>query len=466
MESDVLSIGMTCLDNDVRTLGLDILSQRLATAGHNPAMVTRREAKGVDVLLVSLYWVDQVLKYPQWLIEAQINPAHRRPIIIIGGSMSLNPYPLRGMFHYAVFGDGEDVIVDLINALSAQKEPESNSVVRSEDEQFEGLIAVTPQLPMNHYIENRQAKITRIEIARGCKRRCRFCQIAHIKPYREIPPVVLKNLIATAPTKRIALFSPDRGSYSAYENIELWCKKYGKRNCGTDITLSAISKTTIATSIRFGLEGFSERERKLVGKPYSNGKIQEDIIRILTDVKTPKGKPSTVLTCYMILGIPGQTEKDYAEFAVLLRSIDDECVDRSLRMTFFLSCSDFLPSNHTPFERESKDILTDHYALWKKHKPFLKNIVIAERGGTRSPTMRVMQLLIMRGGANSEKGLFNASLHWAKLLRSRKMESAERLICNLNTLSIDTQSIINGWEKDQPWDNIQLDKTAWKQRNK
>ena len=101
------NIGTTTIGKSNHTLGLDIISKELRKAGYDVNPVKPYEARHCDILLVSLYWVDQVIEYPNWLIQAKIDPAKRKPVIIIGGSMVLNPWPIDGMFHYAVLGDGE-----------------------------------------------------------------------------------------------------------------------------------------------------------------------------------------------------------------------------------------------------------------------------------------------------------------------------------------------------------------------
>uniref|UniRef100_A0A6M3K2F7 Putative radical SAM superfamily protein n=1 Tax=viral metagenome TaxID=1070528 RepID=A0A6M3K2F7_9ZZZZ len=448
-----LLIGTTTIEGKSQnTLGLEIITKELIKSGFKVVSVDRNNAREVDILLISLYWVDQVLLYPLWLVSAKIDPVKKKPIIIIGGSMTLNISPLEGMFHHAVIGDGEDVITNLIEKI---KETNHDHVLSSDDIKRKVTANVATTLPMEHYIELRTNKITRIEIARGCKMKCSFCQLTHIKPYREIPPIILKNLIATSPTKNIALFAPDRGSYSGYQEIEKWCNKYGKRNMGTDIRLKTLREFTVATNVRFGIEGFSERERKYLGKPYTNKALISDVMHVLDDIKTPKGKPITVLTWYMIIGLPGQSESDYQEFVDLLWSINDRCKNLNRKITIFLTHNDFLPMNHTPMENESKDIWIDHIKNWNKLKPKLPNITIAQHGGSRSPAIRLAQLLVSRGGEGSSKALFNLSLKHKNLLKGG-VDNGKKLLILMKNCGVDTESLIHGYKGDFPWSNIKI----------
>jgi hypothetical protein len=73
-------IGTTTIHKSVHTLGLEVIQKTLKKAGYDPVSVDYRSAKECDVLLVSLYWVDQVLEYPKWLIKSKIDPSKKGPL--------------------------------------------------------------------------------------------------------------------------------------------------------------------------------------------------------------------------------------------------------------------------------------------------------------------------------------------------------------------------------------------------
>lgn len=449
------TIGITTAEsNSSNTLGLEIIYKEFLKAGHNIVFVDKKTARKVDILLVSLYWLDQVYEFPNWLISAKIKPRSGEPIIIIGGSMTLNLWPLEYFFDYAILGDGEGVAVEFVNALIAGKDFNSKAVVKSNNIENGGVCNVAPELPMDHYIELRTNKTTRVEIARGCKAKCRFCQLTHYKPYREIPPIILKNLISTSPTKNIALFAPDRGSYSGYKEIEGWCKKYGKRNLGTDIRLRTLRKMSVASSVRFGVEGFSERERKMVGKPYKNETLAENIIYALTKVKTAKGKPVTVLTWYMILGLPGQGVDDYKEFNYLLSLIDDKCENIKHKITIFLTLNDFCPMNHTPMENDFKDIYTDHAGIFKKMVIRPKNFALAIHGGNGPKAKRLIRALISRGGRESSRVVYDLSVNNHQIINGSDIKSVNKVKSIIHNNGVKIDDIINGYKTETPWRNI------------
>jgi len=448
-----LIIGTTTISKEANhTLGLEIITRELVRAGYDVRKVDHKTAKDCDILLVSLYWIDQLIDYPSFLFDAKINPKEKKPIIIVGGSCCLNPWPIKGMFHYAVLGDGEGVIVETIKAIEMGQDPcQSKHVLSNEDITRNVETNVCAELVADHYIEERTNKITRVEIARGCKSKCKFCQLTHIKPYREIPPVILKNLIVTSPTKSIALFAPDRGSYSGYRDIERWCLKYGKNNIGTDIKLMTLKNMDIATSVRFGIEGFSERERLYLGKAYKHQKLVEDFLHLTEHIKTPKGKRITVATWYMIIGTPEQGEDDYKEFVALLQDIDAQI--KAEKFCIFLTLNDFSTPPHTPLQNAEKEVFKDHYALWMKHRPRLKNITIAQHGGARNENMRLFQALAFRGGENSNKAIFNISQN-KKILQQK---DGRVILDLLKKTGVNADALMHGYgEKKTPWDNIKI----------
>ena len=440
------------------TLGMDIICDLIEQEyGERPEKATIANASELDVLLVSLYWWEHKYDYIRFLVEAGIDPKKRSPIIIAGGMDMLNPAPIEDYFHYAVLGDGEEVVIPLLEYVTNGKSPDCDKYIWTAGEANEGkAVAVYDRLRATHYVEDRQNKVTRIEIARGCKRKCGFCLLTFAKPYRELPGEAIKTLIYTAPTKNVALFSADRASHSAYLEIEDWAAKYGKRNNGTDLRIDTIQKFKTATSLRFGIEGYGYDARRAVGKPYTDDQLIEWFRHVFHVVKTPKGTPITVATVYMIMGLPGDTVDSYREFAELLRRIDDL---KPKRFTMFLSASTFAPYFHTGLQWADPSIFADWNSVWAMHKPFLKNITIAARGGAIQPSRRILQMLAIRGDVNAGKMMFNIAKNpqVRKLAEGKGNKPAEALLRVMDRAGIDTDLISKEipFDKRLPWDGIE-----------
>jgi len=365
--------------------------------------VDHAQAKEVDYLLVSLYWWKDVYAFVRFLATAGIDPRSRSPVIIIGGMSALNPFPLDGYYHYAVIGDGESVTPALLKALaSGEQKPEIPGIVWPGMKI--GLFAAPAELRAQAYVETRINKTTRVEIARGCRFRCPFCELAVIKPYRELPFEICRHLVLTSPTKNIALFAPDRASHSRYLDIEKCVARAGKRNTGNDVRLDTIQGQKIASTLRFGVEALTAKVRKRMKNIRTNDALLEHFRYIFQEIRTPKGKPLSTCTMYMIADLPGErTLAAIEEFSDTMRRIDELC---PRRFTMFLSIASFMPAPYTVMERNDLDPYTQFNALWEKHRYRTKNITIASRGAVIGPTARLAQMLTIRGDERVRRLVF------------------------------------------------------------
>lgn len=379
------------------TLGMDIVVTNIREHVPNIDICIKpdiNQAKESDYLLVSLYWWKDIYEHVKFLHTAGIDPRKRKPIIIIGGMSALNPFVLDGYYHYAVIGDGETTGPELLKALiDGNEDVDLKGVVTCRDKEgyFSPHVEINPQ----HYIETRTNKTTRIEIARGCKFKCPFCELAAIKPYRELPYEIIRHLILTSPTKNIALFAPDRASHSRYLDIEKCVMRAGKRNTGNDLRLDSIKKHNIATTLRFGIEAFTAEQRRKIKGIKTNEDLIEYFRYIFEEVKTPKGKPITTATAYMIADLPGERSvAAIEEFSDTLRRIDEIC---NRKFTLFLSVAGFMPAPYTRMERDALNPYSKFNKLWDKHRYRTKNIIIASRGAVVGPSTRIAQMMTIRG---------------------------------------------------------------------
>jgi hypothetical protein len=400
-----MKIGLYNFGGGEQTLGLSIIYSKLKDAQKDVVFINPQNdfnPRDYDILCFSLFWWENKYDYIRFLKNYGINPDKRKPMLVLGGMEMLNPVPMQNFFHYAVMGDGENIIVPLVEAIENNAEPTVDGVFVP----GAGKTINIQQAKMEpkQYIDLRVSKQTRIEIARGCKNACLFCLLRWIKPYQEINGEALRYLIQTATTKNVALFCADRGSHSDHDNIQVWCKKYGKRNTGTDLRIDSTYKYNIIDALRFGIESFSERNRKAIGKNYTNENLLEYFKHIFYDVKTSKGKPLTTATMYVILGLPGETGDDIDEFCELLQNIDKIL---KYKFTLFLTFNTFSPYFFTPLQWAPVDIFTDWNKVFASKYKRLGNIVTAKRGGFRSPASQLKHLLTLRGDDRAYRAIYH-----------------------------------------------------------
>jgi len=389
-----MNIATLCFAGSENTLGLSVLCDAIREEWPeaNIQRASFNAAKEADYLLVSLYWWRDVFAFVRFLSDAGIDPRKRKPVIILGGMSGVNPRPLTGYFHVAVLGDGEAAIVPILKALEEKEDPYGLPGVW--DPTRPVMPAFAPLIPAKQYVDLRTNKTTRIEIARGCRSRCQFCQLAYMKPYREQCHDVVRKLILTSPTKTIALFAPDRSSHSEIVKIDETLRKAGKANTGSDTRLEFLRKLKVADKVRFGIEGFSEKTRKKLKKIPTNKMLIEDFEYIAKDLRTTKGKPITSCTAYLIADLMGEGEEEIFEFWGAMQEIDKRLQQK---FTLFLSVSSFAPSPFTPLETASIHPYMEFGKLFEKTRPRFEHIVIAKRGGLIAAPQRLAQMLTIRG---------------------------------------------------------------------
>jgi hypothetical protein len=457
------TIGTLVFGGGESTLGIDIVCDSIEKALPDIDIVRNvdmQTAKEVDYLLVSLYWWKDVYAHIRFLGEAGIDPRKRSPVIIIGGMSAINPFVLHGYYNYAVIGDGEITAPALLAELIKDNfDVKIDGIVSDGDDG--GCFSEHAKLQAQHYVELRTNKTVRIEIARGCKFRCPFCELAVIKPYRELPYEIVRHLILTAPTKNVALFAPDRASHSRYMDIETCIAKAGKRNTGNDIRLDTIKRQSVATTLRFGIEAFTENKRKRMKGMKSTSDLIEYFRHIFENIKTAKGNPITTATAYMIADLPGERSLDaIKEFSDTLMEIDAIC---PRKFTLFLSVAGFMPSPYTRMERDDIDPYTNFNDLWKRHRARTKNIVIATRGAVIGPTMRLAQMLTVRADERARGLMYflSTSTQARKLLANRSAKAGKTMEGLIAKTGIDPSFIYRQLDKSEPLPSDRIVRTKW-----
>jgi len=422
----------------VSTLGMEVIINAI----QDPSVEVERfsgsvsQARDADILLVSLCWFQNILEYCKFLKTYGIDPKKRKPVIVIGGISASNTRILHGLYHYAMLGDGEVVINDILEAFKTGADPAGYGIVKDGD-WSENRFVHSSTIPAFGYVEDRGNNTTRIEIARGCRYKCDFCQLAYTKRYREQPFEIVRHLLTKSSTKSVGLFAPDRSGYSKILQLEEECRRLGKHNTAEDLRLDKVSKMLIVSKLKFGVEGFTESSRKRFRKVASNEKLVNGFRHIFKELRKPNGKRHTTATMYMIGDLPGETPKNAAGFWDVLAECDKHCVPP---FTLFLTLNSFSAKPFTPMEKSGINPYNDWGDFWA-NRPHFKNITIAGRGGMLGPSNRIVHMMTARGDERLTRLLFWISNDGFKIFKDSSYDAGRTIERLIKTQGVEPESI-------------------------
>jgi radical SAM family uncharacterized protein len=326
----------------------------------------------------------------------------RHPLMVAGGHATFNPEPMAPFIDAFIIGDGEEAIVEIVEAYresrGAPRKAQLRALARvpgvyvprfydvryydpSTDTAKEGTVAaiestvpeaelpvvkrlvsampppptrlIVPTIDISH---DRAA----IEICRGCTRGCRFCQAGMVvRPVRERP--VDEILEATEAILRqtgfeeIGLLSL---SPSDYTEIDRLVKEMVERFSDEHLSISLPAlradsfSVTLAeaiargryTGFTFAPEAGSDRMRAVINKTIPSQQVF-DVAREVFD------RGWQTIKLYFMIGLPGEEMEDVeaiAEMANTVHLIGRRVHGRQAQVN--VSVNTFVPKPHTPFQ--------------------------------------------------------------------------------------------------------------------
>jgi len=313
----------------------------------------------------------------------------RFPIIIAGGPLTFNPAPVAGFFDAMVIGDGEEAVLEICDLALQWKEARGKEAgARKEDllkslAQLEGVYVPSvhteeqrirkrvvsdidqtpfPTCPIVPYMKVIHDRLN-MEIARGCKRGCRFCEAGFIhRPYRERSPESIHRILDASLKQtgyeELSLLSLSAGDYSSIELLlsdlmdQLESKKVAVSFPSLRIEsvvghLAEEVKRVRKTGFTIAPEAGTERLRSVINKELD----EKVFFRGLSELFS-KGWKNIKL--YFMMGLPTEKEEDLRGIFELARMIASLGEKQKVHPNISVSVSTFVPKPHTPFQWEAQ----------------------------------------------------------------------------------------------------------------
>ncbi|MCK5567255.1 MAG: TIGR03960 family B12-binding radical SAM protein [Actinomycetia bacterium] len=341
------------------------------------------------------------------------------PLICAGGPAMVNPQPVSIFTDFIVIGDGEEVIIPILERVGAYKEgnrerawflkqissidgvyipsaykfyyfgdgrikkidppAKVKKAILADLDSFE--VVKSPVIPNIKPVHDRFA----VEIMRGCARGCRFCQAGFIyRPVRQrkVGPLIdqcsegLKN----TGYDEISFLSLSSADYRDLNRLVegVLEKSRGERLSisfpslrldSFNISLAELIQGGRKTGLTFAPEAGSQRMRDIISKNITESQI-------LDCISIAFGRGWEKVKLYFMIGFPGENQDDILAIPQLVERIADIArasmpPRKRRRLNINININVFNPKPFTPFQWAAQDRVE---VLEQKFKIILENI--------------------------------------------------------------------------------------------
>ena len=315
------------------------------------------------------------------------------PLICAGGPCTANPEPLADLVDFFVIGDGEEVVLELVDLCREAKrnglrrwqileqlatlrgvyvpqvhQPEAAWTVEVNPAKPRTLVkrrwveALSPDFyptkPVVPVIDAIQDRVS-VEVMRGCTQGCRFCQAGYwYRPTRELEVNdvmrLTSEMLRNTGNREVGLLSLSTADYSQVECLTREMSRTLSRD-KVSISLPSLRADAFSVSLAenvgevrkngftFAPEAGSIRLRQFVNKNISNEELFQAI-------ETAYRQGWNLIKLYFMIGLPSETEADIRETVDLIRQIGGIGKRFKGPRKVNASIGTFVPKAFTPFQ--------------------------------------------------------------------------------------------------------------------
>lgn len=421
--------------------------------------------------------------------EERLNTKNDLPLVIAGGPCTVNPEPMSPFIDAFLIGDGEDAVVELVDAvrrwrLSGDRRRES---ILREIAKLEGFYVplmhksesvikrrfitslddapypVKPVVPYASIIHDR----INIEVSRGCTMGCRFCQAGMIyRPLRErIPENVLtiaEESLKNTGYDEVSFTSLSAGDYSHLLTVIKECnRRFGESKIALSLPslrVAAVNQEVLRairsirkTGFTMAPEAATERLRSVINKDFSD----EDYDRAL---KALFNEGWLALKLYFMIGLPTETDEDIEAIRdMAMKALHTAKRNTGRFVNISITISPFVPKPHTPFQWYGQISLDE---IRRKQK-YLKEVLSSKKFKYKghNEEMSFLEAVFARGDERLSALIEKAWESGCRLDGWSEMFDFNKWIDAMDKTGIDGSCYAKrtfGKDEGLPWDNIDI----------